>query len=76
VRTQVLENRLFSEGLHVLGQAPSQAALSQYLSAYFDDALPQEAVDMIAGREERGRAERAQCALLDQSATESADVGI
>jgi cobalamin biosynthesis Mg chelatase CobN len=29
----VLENRLFSEGLHVLGAEPSEAAAAQYLSA-------------------------------------------
>lgn len=28
---QVLENRLFSEGLHVLGAAPSDAQMAQYL---------------------------------------------
>jgi hypothetical protein len=28
---QVLENRLFSEGLHVLGAPPSDAQMAQYL---------------------------------------------
>lgn len=28
---QVLENRLFSEGLHVLGAPPSNAQMAQYL---------------------------------------------
>ena len=32
---QVLENRIFSEGLHVLGQPPAPDQAAQYLSAYF-----------------------------------------
>ena len=45
---QLLEGRLFSEGLHVLGAAPSTAALEQYLSAYFSGGLPAEAVQAVA----------------------------
>jgi magnesium chelatase subunit H len=33
---QVLENRLFSSGLHVLGESPSEEALAGYLQAYFE----------------------------------------
>ncbi|GAB1537582.1 hypothetical protein NUACC21_02270 [Scytonema sp. NUACC21] len=32
---QVLENRLFSSGLHVLGEAPGEEELGSYLEAYF-----------------------------------------
>ncbi|QLE58185.1 magnesium chelatase subunit H [Nostoc sp. TCL26-01] len=32
---QVLENRLFSSGLHTLGEAPNTEALASYLEAYF-----------------------------------------
>ncbi|MUG98380.1 magnesium chelatase subunit H [Scytonema sp. UIC 10036] len=32
---QVLENRLFSSGLHVLGDAPGEGELAAYLEAYF-----------------------------------------
>ena len=32
---QVLENRLFSSGLHVLGEAPNEEELTGYLDAYF-----------------------------------------
>lgn len=46
---QVVENRLFSEGLHVLGASPSPSQLGAYLAAYFGDELPQEAVDLVAG---------------------------
>ena len=38
---QVLENRLFSSGLHVLGEAPNQNEMQSYLQAYFGgDAEP------------------------------------
>ncbi|WIA16841.1 hypothetical protein OEZ85_013777 [Tetradesmus obliquus] len=45
---QTLENRLFSEGLHVLGAPPSNSQMAQYLGAYYGDSLPQEAVDVLA----------------------------
>lgn len=44
----VLENRLFSEGLHCLGAPPSAAQTSQYLSAYFGDDLSEAAVEVVA----------------------------
>ncbi|KAK9811539.1 hypothetical protein WJX72_005618 [[Myrmecia] bisecta] len=47
---QVVESRLFSEGLHVLGEAPGPDKLRQYLAAYFGDDLPGEAVDVVAER--------------------------
>jgi len=63
---QTLENRLFSEGLHVLGAPPSKKSMSSYLTAYFDGALPDDALDVVAdmplasGLEEvRERLERA-----------------
>ncbi|WP_414752034.1 magnesium chelatase subunit H [Anabaena sp. CCY 9910] len=34
---QVLETRLFSSGLHTLGEAPSQEELASYLNAYFGE---------------------------------------
>ena len=45
---QVVETRLFSEGLHTLGQPPSPEHMRQYLEAYFDNALSTEAVDLVA----------------------------
>ncbi|ELS04105.1 magnesium chelatase, H subunit [Xenococcus sp. PCC 7305] len=36
---QILEQRLFSSGLHVLGEAPNDENLKSYLDAYFDDDL-------------------------------------
>ncbi|GAA6622662.1 magnesium chelatase subunit H [Scytonema sp. NUACC26] len=36
---QVLENRLFSSGLHVLGEAPDEEELGSYLEAYFGNEL-------------------------------------
>ncbi len=45
---QVVETRLFSEGLHVLGQPPSPGKLGQYLEAYFGEGLSPEAVDVVS----------------------------
>lgn len=39
---QVLENRLFSSGLHTLGQSPRAEQLQSYLSAYFGNELKPE----------------------------------
>eukprot|EP00899_Mesostigma_viride_P018142 jgi/Mesvir1/26329/Mv22508-RA.1 len=43
----VLENRLFSEGLHVLGSPPTPTQMAQYLSAYFGDDLSPAAIEAI-----------------------------
>ena len=45
---QEVEGRLFSEGLHILGNPPTSSQAAQYLSAYFGDSLSQEAVDAVA----------------------------
>lgn len=45
---QLLENRLFSEGLHVLGAPPSPQQLQQYLSAYFGADVPEDALAEVA----------------------------
>mgnify|MGYP001793916691 CR=1 FL=1 len=34
---QILENRLFSSGLHILGEAPNEEKMNSYLDAYFGD---------------------------------------
>ncbi|MEO0759944.1 MAG: magnesium chelatase subunit H [Cyanobacteria bacterium J06648_16] len=51
----VLENRLFSSGLHVLGEVPDAEALASYLEAYFCNrtALPAEIIDAIAHGSDR-----------------------
>ncbi len=38
---QVLENRLFSSGLHTLGEAPNEEEMAGYLEAYFGENEPQ-----------------------------------
>lgn len=43
----VLENRLFSEGLHSLGRAPTEESMAQYLNAYFDGDISEEIVREI-----------------------------
>ena len=42
-----LENRLYSEGLHVLGTAPNPEQMQKYLSAYFDGALDEITIQKI-----------------------------
>ncbi|MGF1602206.1 MAG: magnesium chelatase subunit H [Thermosynechococcaceae cyanobacterium] len=45
---QELETRLFSSGLHVLGQSPNADQLESYLSAYFGEELPGDAIASIS----------------------------
>ncbi|MUL36431.1 magnesium chelatase subunit H [Gloeocapsopsis dulcis] len=45
---QVLENRLFSSGLHTLGEAPNAEELASYLQAYFGEELSEEIINAIA----------------------------
>jgi magnesium chelatase subunit H len=52
---QVLENRLFSTGLHTLGEAPNPEKLETYLSAYFGEELPDAAIAAIANGTERNQ---------------------
>ncbi|MGD2183027.1 magnesium chelatase subunit H [Lusitaniella coriacea] len=44
---QVVEQRLFSSGLHILGEVPTQEGLKSYLDAYFDEALSEEEIERI-----------------------------
>lgn len=39
---QIVEQRLFSSGLHILGEKPNQEQLQSYLEAYFDDTYSQQ----------------------------------
>jgi len=58
---QVLENRLFSTGLHTLGEPPDTEQLASYLQAYFGEELPAEVVSAIAeGRNEPQRRQERQ----------------
>lgn len=45
---QVLETRLFSSGLHVLGESPDAEKLESYLEAYFGEELPEDAIAAVA----------------------------
>ncbi|MEM9509625.1 MAG: magnesium chelatase subunit H [Cyanobacteria bacterium P01_E01_bin.35] len=49
---QVLEQRLFSSGLHVLGQKPNPEQLRSYLEAYFDGELSESDIDGIVSRKD------------------------
>ena len=64
---QVLENRLFSSGLHVLGEAPNQEELTGYLDAYFGGENEPRRSE---GHEGRGEEERVITDLLNQSTDE------
>ncbi|MCP9818257.1 magnesium chelatase subunit H [Synechococcus sp. Cruz-9H2] len=74
---QLLENRLFSSGLHVLGQAPDPEELEGYLKAYFGDDLEPELVSAISlEKAASGEAERSAqaAALIDRLAPGRLDV--
>ncbi len=47
---QVLEQRLFSCGLHVFGEKPSAEGLKSYLEAYFDGGLSEDEIEGIVSR--------------------------
>ncbi len=49
---QVLENRLFSSGLHILGQPPDPDQLKTYLTAYFAEDLPEDLIQTIVEQPE------------------------
>ena len=44
----IVENRLFSSGLHTLGEVPSTESIEAYLNAYFDHKLPQQIIQDIS----------------------------
>jgi magnesium chelatase subunit H len=50
---QEVENRLFSSGLHILGQAPNPQQLTSYLRAYFEGQLSEAILEAIAAGESR-----------------------
>ncbi|MCC5601953.1 magnesium chelatase subunit H [Nostoc favosum] len=52
---QVLENRLFSSGLHTLGEAPNEEELGSYLEAYFGGEDGVNEPQRRKGREEEER---------------------
>ncbi|MEG4527800.1 magnesium chelatase subunit H [Microcoleus sp. C2D2] len=52
---QVVEFRLFSSGLHVLGEPPNSEAMTSYLEAYFGDRLSQEQVKAIVSQTSTGK---------------------
>jgi magnesium chelatase subunit H len=45
---QVVEQRLFSSGLHTLGEVPDSEQLASYLQAYFGEELSEEALNLIS----------------------------
>ncbi|MEG4327551.1 magnesium chelatase subunit H [Microcoleus sp. herbarium5] len=51
---QVVESRLFSSGLHVLGEPPNSEEMTSYLEAYFGDRLSPEQVKTIVSQASTG----------------------
>lgn len=51
----VLENRLFSAGLHTLGTPPTSEELERYLQAYFGEELPIAALSAVATGTDRNQ---------------------
>jgi magnesium chelatase subunit H len=49
---QILEQRLFSSGLHTLGESPNTEALKLYLQAYFSEDISEKNIDDIVARKE------------------------
>ncbi|EGK90543.1 DUF3479 domain-containing protein [Microcoleus vaginatus PCC 9802] len=52
---QVVECRLFSSGLHVLGEPPNSEEMTSYLEAYFGDRLSEEQVKAIVSQASTGK---------------------
>ncbi|MBD1910253.1 MULTISPECIES: magnesium chelatase subunit H [unclassified Leptolyngbya] len=61
---QVLENRLFSSGLHVLGDAPDEDRMRDYLAAYFGEEWPQVEGAIATPESTNGLADKVQQAAL------------
>jgi magnesium chelatase subunit H len=58
---QVLENRLFSSGLHTFGEPPTPEELASYLQAYFGEELSEDVVSAVVdGRIEPPRSQERQ----------------
>jgi magnesium chelatase subunit H len=62
---QVLENRLFSSGLHVLGQVPDTETRHSYLAAYFGDDLKPGAIAALSTLEMTDRDRSQWPAIID-----------
>ncbi|MEO1340435.1 MAG: magnesium chelatase subunit H, partial [Cyanobacteria bacterium J06635_13] len=60
---QVLEQRLFSSGLHVLGQKPDTEQLRSYLAAYFDGKLSESEIEKIVSRQTQNKDEMVSSSL-------------
>lgn len=52
---QVVQCRLFSSGLHVLGEPPNSEEMTSYLEAYFGERLSQEQVKAIVSQASTGK---------------------
>ena len=62
---QVLENRLFSSGLHVLGEAPNEEEMRGYLRAYFGEEEVEPQRRKVREEEEEERREKEEGVIRD-----------
>jgi magnesium chelatase subunit H len=67
---QVLENRLFSSGLHILGDVPNEEEMESYLEAYFGNEPPSRSVSEGHSRQGRQEEEKRIRELLEQTTDE------
>jgi len=72
---QVLENRLFSSGLHTLGQPPDAEQRLAYLKAYFGPTLPEKLLEAISRRTPATDEADLRARLENLEQTHSAEVG-
>lgn len=47
---QIVEQRLFSSGLHTLGEVPNQESLKSYLEAYFGEEFSETVIEKVAAQ--------------------------
>ncbi len=71
----VVEQRLFSSGLHTLGQVPDSEQLGSYLRAYFGEDVPEAMVKAIVDGEFESQTPEAREQVEDQKLEEALRIG-
>jgi len=71
----VVEQRLFSSGLHTLGQVPDSEQLGSYLRAYFGEDVPEAMVKAIVDGEFESQTPEAREQVEDEKVEEALRIG-
>ncbi|NEO11985.1 MULTISPECIES: magnesium chelatase subunit H [unclassified Moorena] len=71
----VVEQRLFSSGLHTLGQVPDSEQLESYLRAYFGEDVPQGIIQAIVDGEFEPQTPEAREQVEDEKVEEALRIG-